>query len=117
MATNIAGITFENGMLHILDGQGITRDVTLADYLQEIIDTVNLVDDAVTGAKIAGDAVEGEHIADDAVGSEHISPRAILARHLSDGFALSLYQNFNEFGELKEVRANEKYGYSNVEER
>lgn len=117
MAGNIAGLSFENGILHIIDGQGIQRDVVLADFLQEIIDTVNLVDEAVTGIKIAGDAVDSEHIADDAIGSEHISPRAILAKHLTNGLALSLYQYWTELGELKEVRANEKYGYANVEER
>ena len=117
MARNIAGLSFENGILHIIDGQGIQRDVTLTDFLQEVIDTVNLVDEAVTGVKIAGDAIEGKHIVDNAIDSEHISPRAILAKHLTEGLALSLYQYFNEFGELKEVRANEKYGYANVEER
>jgi len=117
MSKNIVGISFENGMIHILDGEGIMRDVTLADFLQEIIDTVNLVDEAVTGVKIAGDAISGDHIQDEAIDSEHYTPRSILAKHLSEGVAFALYQKWTEFGELKELRANEEHGYANVEQR
>lgn len=115
--SDIKHISFTNGIITIIDAEGTIRPVYLADYLQAIIDTAQLTDDAVTGAKIAGDAIEGDHIADNAVDSEHITPRSILAKHLSDGFAFALYQSWNEFGELKELRANEEHGYANVEER
>lgn len=115
--SDIKHISFTNGIITIIDAEGLTRPVYLADYLLAIIDTAQLTDEAVTQAKIGDDAVGGDQIEDNAVDSEHITPRSILARHLSDGFAFSLYQSWNEFGELKELRANESHGYANVEER
>lgn len=115
--SDIKHISFTNGIITIIDAEGTVRPVYLADYLLAIIDTAQLAPLAVTQPKIGLDAVGGDQMEDDAVDSEHITPRSILARHLSDGFAFSLYQNWNELGELKELRANEKHGYANVEER
>jgi len=114
---DIKHISFTNGIITIMEAGGLVRHVNLVDYLQAIIDTAQLTDLAVTRAKIGADAIGGDQLEDDAVDSEHITPRSILAKHLSDGFAFSLYQKWNEFGELVELRANEEHGYANVEQR
>ena len=116
MANKITGIGLSNGKM-LITQNGIVRDITIADFLQEIIDTANLVPDAVDGTIIADDAVDSEHIADEAVDSEHIARNAIMERHLEDGLALELAMLWTGEMELKELRANEKHGYANVEER
>jgi len=116
MAGHISGITLTNGKLLITEN-GLTRDITIADFLQEIIDTANLVPGAVDGTIIEADAVGGQHITAEAVDSEHIARSAIRTEHLSDNLAQEIAAIWTGETEVKEVRANEMYGLANIEER
>ena len=73
--------------------------------------------EAVTNAKIGPDAVDGSKVEDDAIDSEHITRKAIDKDHLSDNIATELAMAWTGEVEVKEVRANEKYGITNVEIR
>jgi hypothetical protein len=76
--TGSGGVAWPFNVIHYPDG-------TLRD---DVVDTGQLVDDAVTGDKVADDAIDTDQLADDAVDGDKIADEVVIPKHLG---ARSMY--------------------------